>query len=196
MGNSIRLNLTGLDRLGPKTAHEIVVELRRVLGPLVEASGKKLVITKGPHRGDLNIELDSDTDTRASTPCGLSLLGEGAGEAVFVRAHQALRVCGPTNPTTRKRDTRRILTASWLLGPALANTAIHELAHFIANLEHVDDSANFMSIMGPPVNQRTMAVQREFWAGKKMFLPAQRTRLIEQLKKGEWLGGMTTVRVP
>jgi hypothetical protein len=88
------------------------------------------------------------------------------------------------------RDERRILTASWLLGPALANTAIHELAHFIANLEHVNDATNFMSIFGPPVEDRTLSVQRDFWAGKKMFLPKQRERLIEQLKQEKWLGDM------
>jgi hypothetical protein len=192
MGTTIKLNLAGLDTIGPKTRAEVIVEIRRVMGPLVEAAGKRLIITTGPHRGDLNIEFDSETDTTSGGICNgkSSILGEDAGEAVFVRAHKALRVCGPIKGNAKRLDTRRVLTASWLLGPALASTAIHELGHFIASLDHVNDAANFMSTMGPPKDQRTMASQREFWAGRKTFLESQRKKLVEQLRKEEWLGDM------
>ena len=149
MGSAVWLNCTGLDDLDAKTHSEVVVRLRQVLEPLCKDAGKTLTITKGDHRGDLNLDFDSDTDTRARELCPSSglgnLLGEDAGEAVFVRAHQDMRVCGPVDPKTNTRDTRRFLNASWLLGPALANTGLHELGHFIANLEHTTDPTNIMS---------------------------------------------------
>src|SRR5262249_55052821 len=148
MGDSIRLNLSGLENLGPKTRSEVIVEMRRVMGPLVKEAGKTLIIMTGSRRGDLNLDFDSETDTTGSSGvCGLSILGEDAGETVYVKAHKELRVCNAPDPVTHKQDTRRVLTASWLLGPALANTGIHELGHFIANLDHVSDSMNFMSTL-------------------------------------------------
>ncbi|MBV9783208.1 MAG: hypothetical protein JO264_05255 [Acidisphaera sp.] len=194
MGNRIRLNLQGLDRVGPKTASEVVVMMREVMGPLVTQAGKTLVITLGSHRGDLNLDFDSTTDTRAAGVCtghGVSILGEDAGESVFVRAHRDLRVCGPVDPKTRRKDTRKILTAFWLLGPALGNTGIHELGHFIADLQHVNDPGNFMSTMGPALDQRTMATQREFWAGKKTFNDEQKKKLVKQIGEGKWLLDIT-----
>jgi hypothetical protein len=198
MGDSLRLNLSGLDRVGLKTQSEILVEMRQTLDPILKDAGKRLIITTGAHRGDLNLDFDSDTDTTGGKICsgGGSILGEDAGEAVFVRAHRDLRVCGPIDPATRKRDTRRVLTASWLLGPALANTAIHELGHFIADLEHVNDPTNFMSTMGPPKEQRTLKSQRAFWAGKQEFTGEQKRRLVKQIKEENWLGDMTITSVP
>ena len=193
MGHMIRLNVLGLERLSANTHGEIVFSLRQTMGPLVQEAGKTLSITRGPHRGDLNLEFDSDTDTTSSMGIckgGISLLGEDAGEVVFVRATKELRVCGP------QRDPRKFLTASWLLGPALANTGIHELGHFIANLEHVNDSMNFMSTMGPPQEGRTIATQREFWAGRKTFTPAQKERLIARFKDEQWQGGMVVTPGP
>lgn len=198
MSDPVWLNLTGLDKVSPKTRSEVIVAIRQALGPLVEAAGRSLTITTGPHRGDLSIDFDSTTPPHPNEGklpnsegvCGVSLMGEDAGETVFVRAHRDLRVCGPVNPATGKRDTRRVLTTSWLLGPALANTAMHELGHFIANLDHVNGSGNFMTISGPPKDKRTMATQREFWAGKMVFSQEQKQRLIEQLKKKEWLGDL------
>jgi hypothetical protein len=196
MGDSLRLNLTGLNRLGPKTRSEIVVRMRQVLDPIFREAGKRLVITTGSHRGDLNIDFDSDTTTTGSDVCSLSFLGEDASETVFVKAHRDLRVCGPIDPKTNKQDKRRVLTASWLLGPAMANTAIHELGHFIADLEHVNDSMNFMSTMGPPKETRTLKSQREFWAGHPMFTTDQTKRLVKQIKEETWLGDMTMTIVP
>jgi hypothetical protein len=198
MGDSIRLNLTGLDRLGPKTRSEIIVEMRQVIGPLVTEAGKTLVITTGSHRGDLNLDFDSDIDTTSTTGdvCGMSILGEDAGETVFVKAHKELRVCNAKDPVTGKQDTRRVLRTSWQLGPALANTGIHELGHFIANLDHVNDSLNFMSTIGPPKEKRTLAVQREFWAGKKIFTDDQKKKLVKQIKEEKWLGDMDITVTP
>jgi hypothetical protein len=137
-----------------------------------------------------------DTNTKGSDVCALSFLGEDAGETVFVKAHQDLRVCGPIDQKTRKQDHRKVLTTFWLLGPALANTAIHELGHFIADLEHVSDSTNFMSTMGPPKEKRTLKIQREFWAGNQMFTAEQKKQLVKQIREENWLGDMTITTIP
>ena len=83
MGSAVWLNCTGLDDLDAKTHSEVVVRLRQVLEPLCKDAGKTLTITKGDHRGDLNLDFDSDTDTRARDLCPSSglgnLLGEDAG---------------------------------------------------------------------------------------------------------------------
>jgi hypothetical protein len=196
MGSAIWLNCTGLDALDAKTHSEIVVRLRQVLEPLCRDAGKTLTITKGDFRGDLNLDFDSTTNTLAPNLCdnGLgSLLGEDAGEAVFVRAHQDMRVCGPIDPTTNQRDTRRFLTTSWLLGPALATTGLHELGHFIAKLDHFEDPHNIMCTgqSKPNKEDRTMKSQRDFWAGNTTFNDDQKTKLVAQLTKGEWLGDLS-----
>jgi hypothetical protein len=107
MGSAVWLNCTGLDDLDAKTHSEVVVRLRQVLEPLCKDAGKTLTITKGDHRGDLNLEFD----LCPSSGLG-NLLGDDAGESVFVRAHQDMRVCGPVDPKTNTRDTRRFLNAS------------------------------------------------------------------------------------
>jgi hypothetical protein len=202
MGLAIWLNLTGLDNLDAKTHSEVVVRLRQVLEPLCKNAGKTLTITKGDHRGDLNLDFDSEMNTRPQELCpskGLGgILGEDAGEAVFVRAHQDLRVCGPADPKTKRRDTRRFLTTSWLLGPALANTALHELGHFIADLQHNRIPMNIMFDGAPPfpVTERNIKSQREFWGTPWIFNDDQKQRLVAQLKIQEWLGDLTMTSVP
>ena len=78
-----------------------------------------------------------------------------------------------------------------LHGIEALNTAIHELGHFIANLDHVHDRLNFMATGSIPKAQRTIKSQREDYAGKKLFTNDQRQLLIEQLKEGKWLGDFT-----
>jgi hypothetical protein len=196
MGSAIWLNLTGLDELDSKTHSEVVVRLRHILEPLCKDASKTLTITKGNFRGDLNLDFDSETDTIAKDGCDSKLgniLGEEGGESVFVRAHQDLRVCGPIDSSTGSRDTRRILTASWLLGPALATTGLHELGHFIAQLEHFEDPMNIMNTgkSQPKLADRTLKTQREFWAANSTFNDNQKQKLIAQLKTGVFLGGMS-----
>ncbi len=202
MAFAVWLNCTGLDGLDAKTHSEVVVRLRQVLEPLCRDAGKTLTITKGDLRRDLNLDFDSDMDTRAQELCPSSglgnLLGDDASETVFVRAHQDMRVCGPVDPKTSTRDTRRFLNASWLLGPALANSGLHELGHFIADLEHTTNPTNIMSdgFSKPKLAERNIRTQREFWATPQTFNDDQKRRLAAQLKTGVWLGGMTTTRVP
>jgi hypothetical protein len=110
---------------------------------------------------------------------------------VYVEAHRNLRVCGVANQETGKRDLRRFLTTDWLLGRALANTAMHELGHFIADLDHTSDLGNYMFTWGIPKAQRNLQTQRQAWAGVKTFTGDQRAKIIQQLKAKQWLGDMS-----
>jgi len=103
MGSAAWLNCTGLDDLDAKTHSEVVVRPRRVLEPLCKDAGKTLTITKGDHRGDLNLDFDSDTDTRARELCPSS------GLAICSARTQASRCsCGLTRTcASAARSTRR-----------------------------------------------------------------------------------------
>src|SRR5271169_138804 len=83
--------------------------------------------------------------------------------------------------------TRRLLTNDRLMGRALANTALHELGHFIGNFDHSSDPTNYMVTGQPPVAQRTISTQRVWWAGPQHFSPEQQEKIIQQLKLKEWL---------
>jgi len=185
---TIHLALHGLEELGDRLRSEVVVNIRHEFEPLVNEAGMTLVLTTGRGLGDLN--MDFDTTTPPDPPCTLTFLGEDAGHSVWVRAHQNLRVCGLPNPKTDKRDVRRFLTNDWLLGRALANTALHELGHFTADLDHTDTPSNYMFTGGIPKDQRNLQSQRQTWAGKKTFTPDQRAKIVEQLKVKRWLGDM------
>jgi hypothetical protein len=191
MTDGMRLNLSGLEKFSLNLQSEIIVNIRNEIGPLVKNAGKTLVITTRIHYGDdLSLNFDSETDmTLRSNPCHSILGNEGGGE-IFVRATRELRVCGPIDPRSGKQDIRRFLNAPWLLGSALANVAIHELGHCVAQLKHVSDDTNYMRTGGLPVEKRNMASSREYWAGKKMFSSDQKERLIAQFKEENWLGGM------
>jgi hypothetical protein len=181
----VKLALHGLEGLNDKTRSEVIVDVRHAFEPLVRAAGKTLILTTGIHRGDLN--LDFDTVSPGPKNCSrFELMGEG-GTYIPVKAHSEMRVCGPIL-ASGKQDARKFITTDWLLGRSLSNTVIHELGHFIADLSDVSDMSNYMGTFGPPKAKRTMATQREAWAGKKMFTDDQKQKLVKQLKEGIWLG--------
>jgi hypothetical protein len=74
------------------------------------------------------------------------------------------------------------------LARALANTAIHELGHFIASLDHSSDSHKYMITGEAPKKDRTRTSQRDFFAGHKSFTTDQKAKLVAQIRKREWLG--------
>ena len=184
--SDLKITLHGLQHFNSTVRQEIVWIVKREFDPMVKAAGKHLRIMLGPSRGDLNINFDSKTP--AGGPCKFTFLGEDGGEVVFVKAHRNLRVCSAPDPHTGKRDLRRILTNDWLVARALANTAIHELGHFIADLKDTTNTGTFMSTGDLPVAQRTRASQRQHWAGKQVFKDDEKRKIIHQLKTGEWLG--------
>ena len=185
---TIHLALHGLEGVSDRLRSEVVVIIRREFEPLVREAGMTLLLTTGRGVGELN--MDFDTTTPPDPPCTLTFLGEDAGHAVWVRAHRNLRVCGLANPTTGRRDLRPFLTADWLLGRALANTALHELGHFTADLDHTGTPDNYMFTGGIPKEQRNLRSQRQTRAGVKSFTPDQRAKIVKQLKLKQWLGDM------
>lgn len=189
MSEPLHLALHNLDGVSSRLRQEIVYIIRQEVEPLVNEAGRTLRLTVGSARGDLNI--DFDTESPPGRICQNTVLGEDGTGSVFVQAHRELRVCGVRDRATGQWDTSRFLTNDWLLGRALANTAIHELGHFIANEDHSADSRNYMMTGSPPVAQRSVQSQREHWAGQKSFTSTQRTRLIAQIRAGEWLGDFT-----
>jgi hypothetical protein len=74
------------------------------------------------------------------------------------------------------------------LGRALANTAIHELGHFIAFLDDSHDHSNYMITGGISKNERTRSNQRELFAGHKSFNAQQKVQIVAQFNTKVWLG--------
>jgi hypothetical protein len=185
MGDALHLVLHGLDRVTPRLRQEVVYILRQEFGPIVAEAGRTLKMTVGPRTGDLNLYFD--TTTAPARICQNTLLGEDASGVVWVEAHRNLRVCSQRD-RAGNRDTRRFLTRDWLLGRAVANTAMHELGHFIANLDHSADTSNYMMTGSMPTAQRTLTSQRKHWAGRQSFSSGQRARLVAQLQACRWLG--------
>lgn len=173
--------------MGDSVRDEIVVMVRREIESLVHEAGKTLRLTVGRSRGDLNIDFDSSRP--AAHACASELYGEDGGEAVFVNAHREARVCA-VDAQTGSRDKRRFLGAGYLLGRALANTAIHELGHFIALLDDLADSSNYMISGKAPPGDRNVRGKQRFFGGHKTFTADQREKLVKQIKAGEWLGDL------
>lgn len=182
----LHLSLHGVHKLSSGVQKELIWQIRRQFEPLVNEAGKKLKLTVGGSQGELNINFDSDTTHHEV--CGGGVLGEGAAGDVDVNAHRNLRVCGPVDPHTGIRDTRHILGSSRYLARALANSALHELGHFVANLEDCRDLTNYMTTIGPNTSQRTMKSMRDWLAGPQSFTSDQHGKMVTQLRKAEWLG--------
>jgi hypothetical protein len=189
MSEPLRLVLHGLDGVSSRLREEIVYIIRQEFEPLVNDAGRTLRLIVGSAHGDLNIHFD--TESPPGRVCHNTILGECGTGSVFVEAHRNLRVCDARDPHTGQQDTRRFLTHDWLLGRALANCALHELGHFIANLDHSADRSNYMVTGSIPVEERTIRSQRHDWAGQKSFTPAQRIQLVAQIRTGVWLGDFT-----
>ena len=185
----IRLALRGLDSVSDRARAEVVFIIRRELEPLVKRAGKSLLLTVGRSPGDLMLEFASTTPP--DPPCKFTILGADADRIVYVQSHRNLRVCGKRDPITKQRDMRRILTTDVLLGRALANTGLHELGHFIADLEHNKSIINYMYTGDLPVGQRNILTRRENFAGVQTFTEEQKQKIVAQIKDQKWLGDIT-----
>jgi hypothetical protein len=188
---TITLSLHGLDNLDDKTKAGVVWLFRKEFEPIVNEAGKTLRITTGQHRGDLNLSFNADPAQETKKACVNVFLGEDGTGSVSIGGHKNLRVCSPPDPKTGKRDIRRILTNHWLLAHALANTGMHELGHFIADLDHSTDGTNYMVDGSAPLAERNIRNRREWFAGQQNFTAEQRQNLVAQLKTEEWLGDFT-----
>jgi hypothetical protein len=188
----ITLGLHGLEHLDARTKAGVVWLMRKEFEPIVNQAGKRLRITTGRHEGDLNITFTADPEEARRKACsGMAWLGDDGLRTVSVGGHRSLRVCSVADPETQQRDLRRVLTNHWLMAHALANTAMHELGHFIADLEHSTDPKNYMITGSLAPEQRNIRSVREFFAGQQSFTPEQRQKLVVQLRSEEWLGDIT-----
>jgi hypothetical protein len=188
----ITLGLHGLEHLDPRTKAGVVWLIRKEFEPLVNQAGKRLRITTGSHLGDLNITFVADPEAMQRKACvATNWLGADAEGTVSIGGHRAIRVCSVANPETHQRDVRRVLTNHWLMAHALANTAMHELGHFIADLDHSGDPSNYMIDGGMPPELKTLRSQREWFAGQQSFTAEQRERLVAQIRAEVWQGDIT-----
>ena len=126
--------------------------------------------------------------------CELEILGDDNSGYVTIAGHKHLRVCGPKDPTSGQRDIRRVLATDKLFSRGLANTALHELGHFIADLPDNSISGNYMSTGGPQGAQRTLPNMRAFFGTRLQWSPEQRSKLVECLRKGTYLGDSMVVQ--
>ena len=183
----IRLAFHNIGKFHVAVADDIIWITKRVFEPLAIEAGQTLRIIRGPHLGDLNITFDFKTPYKM---CQFNSLGDG-GDRVFALVHQDWRVCGPER-ADGTRDLRTFMSGDRRLGRALANTAIHELGHFIAFFDESHDQTNYMTSGGIPKNERTRSNQRELFAGHKSFNPDQKRQIVAQFRTKTWLGALNT----
>lgn len=179
----IRLAFHNLGKFHDRVADDIIWITKRVFEPLALEAGQTFRITRGPGLGDLNITFDFATPYKM---CQFNSLGD-EGDTVYALVHRDWRVCGPVR-TDGTRDLRKFMSGDRRLGRALANTAIHELGHFIAFFDESSDHSNYMTTGGLPKNVRTRSNQRELFAGHKSFNAEQKAQIVAQFRIKVWLG--------
>jgi hypothetical protein len=184
----LTLVLHGLIWLSRPQRHYVIEFVKRDLEPLAKKAGRNLQIKwwgKNP-TGELNIYLVKGQKPKQM--CGFEILGDDNSGYVSIAGHLYLRVCGPSDPRTGKRDTRRVLTTDRMFAQALANTTLHELGHFIADLEDNRIPGNFMSTLGPKNSERTLQTMRKYFGARLQWTKDQHTKLVGCLRSGTYLG--------
>jgi hypothetical protein len=192
MAGQVHLVLFGALLLNKPQRDTLVKWIRQGFDPLVTAAGKSLNITlagpldesipsrakrKNPHL--LRLQLEFEVEKKPDRACGF-VVGECGSGIISITRHRFMGVCGVDQATHDKP----FLITDELLGHALANTALHELGHRIANFDDNRDQGNFMSTVGPPKEERTLTTQREFWAGVQTWTQDQKRKLVENITAG------------
>jgi hypothetical protein len=180
--------------------------IQDALGSLARRAGRELEIARslGMTVGDLTLTFDRSV--RETRPCGLLILGNEGGGDVFVGAMEDLRVCGgpqgdPGDPDYASQIERVFDPDEPEFARAVGNTAVHELGHMIAKLEHTEDPNNFMYSVGSlganlPRERRTRAAMRRHWARRLSFTDDQAKRLVCAMQTGYFAGGMRSKSIP
>ena len=180
--------LKGLWRLNRAQRLSIKKWIREGFEPIVKEAAKSLEFKssmKAADRKELSktqylIEMEFNEPKPPKKRCGLLLAECGSGH-ISIGRHKFMGVCGNDEKARRKR----FLTTDELLGHALANTALHEIGHLVANFDDNRISGNFMSTLGPPKDKRTVKTQRAFWASKMSWTKKQEEALIKNIKLGK-----------
>lgn len=162
--------------------------IRDGIGPLVTEAGRKLKFSTGSPRDDVLLTF---TDApQVMRPCeGMLILGIEGGGVVFVDAHTQMRVCGGASPLETLFGAQDDAMAH-----AIGNTAMHEMGHRLASLDHAPDPGNFLySAPGIganlPAAQRSRENLRKHFGGKKQFNGEQRKALLQAIASGYYSGG-------
>jgi hypothetical protein len=182
------LVLHGLIWLNTTQRNYVITYIKRDLKPIVDKAGRILQIKWGKNSPDGELNIYFEKGEKPKQACGFEILGDDNSGYVSIAGHLHLRVCGPSNPVTGKRDTRKVLTTDQLFSQALANTALHELGHFIADLEDNLIPGNFMSTGGPKGGQRTLQTMRKYFGARLQWSQKQKEKLISCLRSGVYLG--------
>jgi hypothetical protein len=163
--------------------------IRGAIGPLVEQAGRKLQFSTGSQATEDVVITFTDAPQKIR-PCeGVLFLGVEGGGLVFVDAHTHMRVCGGRNPLEALFGTN-----DPELAHAIGNTAVHEIGHRLASLDHVPDPSNFLYAVpgigaNLPPGQRSRESLRKHFGGKKSFNEEQRKALMLAIGSGYYSGG-------
>jgi hypothetical protein len=196
--------LEDLNTVQPSRA--VVDTIRQAIEPLARRAGRTLQF--GRHApGDLTLSFDPGG--RESRPCGILILGNEGGGDIFVGAHKDLRVCGgPQRDPERPGEIDYVSQIERVFdeeeeafGRFVGNTAVHELGHLMAQLDHTSGPSNYMHSQGAlganlPREMRTRANMRRHWAGRKNFTADQARTLTEAIRTGRFTGGMRIEGLP
>jgi hypothetical protein len=211
------LTLVLVDAHRARPTWALVEHIREAIAPLANRAGRELRIVQQrilERSGELSLTFEPGG--RGNKPCGgLSILGDEAGESVYVGAHEELRVCGesqgdPRDPMNWEdpHGPRHLEHVSQLehvfengepeFARFVANTAVHELGHIMAKLEHTEDRTNFMFDQGGSANLprelRTRESMRRYWSSRLTFNSDQERRLVCAIQTGNFSGGLEMVR--
>jgi hypothetical protein len=197
--HAFTIALNNLYIVGPRSA--VFDTIRQALEPLTVQAGRELQLGR---QGSSDLELNFDAGGHESRPCGFNILGNEGGEDIFVGAHEDLRVCcgprrDPLNPGEIDYFTqvKRVFDPDEPeFGRFVGNTAVHELGHIMAQLEHTPVRSNFMYSGNLPQGMRTMQSMRQHWAGQKSLSSDQNHRLVEAIRTNQFSGGMEVIYVP
>jgi hypothetical protein len=181
-----------------RPTYVLVSTIREALAPLVQQAGRELKIVQQrilPQQGELTITFFPGGG--GPRLCGVRILGQDAGGAVWVGAHEAMRACGdihgdPQDPQDLDHSSQidpLFDNGEPEFARFVANTAVHELGHIMANLEHSLDRYNFMSNEDLPFELRNRDNLRQFYSSRLHFDAAQVHRLVCAIQTGDFPGG-------
>jgi len=207
---AFRIVLEDVASVGSVPRRKVEETIAEAFAPLARRAGRELDLGRRPP-GDLLLSFGPGGGE--SRPCALLILGNEGGGDIFVGAHRDLRVCGLperlpdpsglglSDEVSYAPQIERVFDDDEPeFGRFVGNTAVHELGHMIATLEHTNDPDNYMLSVGRtganlPRERRNRTSMRFHWAGTKSFTSDQADRLVGAIRTGQYLGGMRVTPV-
>lgn len=168
----------------------VTQRIRIALEGPTRSAGRQLDVVSSSKQLDPDLTVTFDRDGRSEGPCRFTILGNEGGCTVFIGAHSTLFEC-PERGKERQGEPALVFPDDdEVFAQALANTAIHELGHRIAELEHTSDLGNYMYSQQPmPDALRGKGKLRAQLSGKKTFTPQQEAALSCAIRSANYRGG-------